>query len=135
MSSNDAAPKSRTWGPVISGRGTAPTYATVPATADTGHDWLVLASVCSCDGVAVTVMGRWESGTEEPGGEDEVTAVGPDWKPLAALVARELHDYTGLPVFARCTVAYARCREGDAALTTEAVEFMYALADEIGGAQ
>ncbi|TGA89423.1 hypothetical protein [Streptomyces sp. MZ04] len=37
MSSNDAAPKSRTWGPVISGRGTASLTSTVTDDADGGQ--------------------------------------------------------------------------------------------------
>src|SRR5690606_30709344 len=57
-------------------------------------NWLVIAAVCDCPGVAVTVMDNWQPGTEAPG-PGEMTATGPDWRTLVPYLARDLARETG----------------------------------------
>ena len=93
--------------------------------------YLVLAVVCDCGGVAVSVLdGCYERDNLEPG-EDEVLYVGPDWEPLVARAVQELHMQTGLPVLARCTAIYMSSklpdrREQELRLDDEVRRWLYA---------
>jgi len=92
-------------------------------------NWLVIAAVCDCPHVAVSVMDHWTPGSEgaDPG---ELTATGPDWRPLVRDLAVRLHRDTGLPISGMCTFVYVRDREQQAALCNDVTELVYALADE-----
>jgi len=91
-------------------------------------DWLVIASICDCDRVAVTVMDRWAPGTEAPD-PGERTAVGADWRPLVEQLARDLQRETGLPISGQCTVVHAQDPDQRQALASEATELVYAIAE------
>lgn len=91
-------------------------------------NWLAIAAVCDCPRVAITVMDNWTPGTEaaDPG---ELTATGPDWRPLVQDLAVRLHRDTALPISGMCTVAITRDRALQAALSKDVTEFVYAVAD------
>lgn len=90
--------------------------------------WLVIASICDCDRVAITVMEHWKPGTEaaDPG---EMTATGPDWRTLVPYLARDLHRASGLPISGMCTVVYVRDPEQHWPLRNEVTDLVYATAD------
>lgn len=91
-------------------------------------NWLVIAAVCDCPRVAVTVMDNWTPGTEAPG-PGEMTATGPDWRPLVPYLARALARETGLPISGMCTVVITRDREQHAQIANEVTALVYATAD------
>lgn len=96
--------------------------------ADTERRWLVIASICDCDRVAVTLMDRWQPGTE-CAGEDETTtiAVGDDWRYVVPSMAREHSRDTGLPISGQCTVTIADDPGGE--ISRQATALVYAAAD------
>jgi hypothetical protein len=90
--------------------------------------WLVIAAICDCDRVAITVMDHWAAGTEAPD-QCEMTAVGPDWRPLVPYLARDLHHASGCPISGMCTTVYVRDPEHQTALRDEVVRLVYATAE------
>lgn len=72
-------------------------------------DWLVLASICDCNHVAITVMepGAYDHNNTAPGA-GEVTLTGTDWRPLVVEAAQELHQqHPDCRISPMCTTAYA----------------------------
>lgn len=72
-------------------------------------DWLILASICDCNHVAITVMeaGTYPPDSIEPDGDLEVTRRGVDWHPLVIEAAQELHQrYPDCRISPMCTSAY-----------------------------
>lgn len=92
------------------------------------REWLVIAAICDCNKVAITVMDDYDPATTEAG-ENEATATGPNWRDLVPVVARDLMERTGLTLSGMCTVGSTEDPDARAALTTEAVNLVYALAD------
>lgn len=97
-------------------------------TATPAPEWLVIAAICDCNKVAITVMNNHDPANTEAG-EDEVTATGPNWQALVPVVAHDLMNRTGLTLSGMCTVGSTKDPDARAALTTEAVNLVYALAD------
>lgn len=97
--------------------------------ADTERRWLVIAAICDCARVAITLMDRWQPGTERAG-EDETTAiaVGDDWRYVVPSMAREHSRDTGLPISGQCTVTIADDPGGE--ISRQATALVYAVADE-----
>lgn len=93
-----------------------------------GREWLVIAAICDCNRVAITVMDDYDPANTEAG-DDEATATGPNWQALVPVVAHALMERTGLTLSGMCTVGSTKDPEARAALTTEAVNLVYALAD------
>ena len=91
--------------------------------------WLVIAAVCDCPRVAVTVMDHWTPGSEgaDPG---ELTATGPDWRPLVRDLAARLHRETGLPISGMCTNVFVRDNAQHWPLRNEVTELVYAVAEQ-----
>ena len=79
--------------------------------AETGAQWLVITSECDCGHVAVTVM---ETRVDDPNAsakaehDHEVVTYGDDWRELARQAATELHNRTGKPISAMCTVVFTQ---------------------------
>jgi hypothetical protein len=91
--------------------------------------WLVIAALCDCGHVAVTVMDDWTPGSDQAEHDHEVVVTGPDWRPLARYAAREVHRRTGLRISGMCTAVYCRDAQEQQALRSEATSFVYGLAD------
>jgi hypothetical protein len=93
--------------------------------------YLVVAALCDCGGVAVSVLdGCYDPSNLTPD-PDEVLLVGPDWRPLVTRAAGELQKSTGAKVLARCTVAMVPSRlpdhrEREFELTTAVTDLLYA---------
>lgn len=85
--------------------------------------YLVLAAICDCEGVAISVLDDCYDPHHLEPEENEVLYVGPDWQPLVTRAAAELHARTGLPVLARCTVVVS---QRQAQLTDEVTDALYA---------
>ena len=96
--------------------------------------WLVLAMICDCDLVALTIMNRahvadtdeaWSPGIDGAHPGSEVVMSGPDWRPLIVEAAKEMRDRSGRPISTLCTTASVgdavQCR----ALEEEASEILY----------
>lgn len=94
-------------------------------TTTTRPAWLAIAGICDCGGVAATLLGRWEPGTEDPEHDEEVTATGEDWRTAITNVVQELHTRTQLPILARCTVVHP----SDLQLSNAVSQHVYSLAD------
>jgi hypothetical protein len=93
---------------------------TAPITAD--RRYLVVASICDCGGVALSVLdGCYDPGNLTPD-ENEVLLRGTDWRPLVVRAARELQESTGVNVLARCSVAYASSSRPDQREVEDALE-------------
>lgn len=88
--------------------------------------WLVVAALCDCNRVAITVMDRWTPGTEAPD-PGERTAVGADWRPLAQRLALDLRQATGRPISAPCSTVIARDTDRRLQLAGELTELLYAI--------
>lgn len=93
--------------------------------------WLVIASICDCNRVAITVI---ENPSDlEPEDDGAVYANGPDWRALVPYAARALSTESGRPISGMCTVVYPRDSAQREAITTEAVNLVYATADAVAG--
>ena len=97
--------------------------------------WLVMASVCDCNKVAVTVMDApsdpetWQAGWDGADPMSEVVRVGEDWRPLAREAATEMAQRTSLMISACCTAVYVDEPQRPA-IENEVVSILYALIDE-----
>lgn len=94
-------------------------------------DCLVLASICGCDHVAISVFepGVADPTYNEPHSDLEVVLTGPDWRPLVVQAATELHQrYPDCRISPMCTSTYAADRSRDAgfALDELVTNAMYA---------
>jgi hypothetical protein len=100
--------------------------------------WLVMASICDCNKVAVTVMNApsdpetWKAGWDGADPMSEVVKVGEDWRPLVREAAMEMAQRTSLMIGACCTAVYVDDPQR-LAMENEVVPILYALIDE--GAQ
>jgi hypothetical protein len=71
--------------------------------------WLVVAAVCDCRKVAVTIMeapsdpATHVAGWDGVDPADEVVKAGDDWRVLVTEVATEMAERTGLPIGTCCT--------------------------------
>lgn len=92
------------------------------------REWLVIAAICDCNKVAITVMNNHDPANTEAD-DNEATATGPDWRTLVPAVASALQERTGLALSGMCTVASTRNPDARATVTTEATNLVYALAD------
>lgn len=93
--------------------------------------WLVIASICDCDRVAITAIEN--PADTEPEDDGAIYTTGPDWRPLVPYAARALNEASGRPISGMCTVVYPRESAQREALTTEAVNLVYATADAVAG--
>jgi hypothetical protein len=96
-------------------------------------DWLVVATVCDCNNVAVTIMDgsrlpddySWADASPE-----EIGLSGLDWRPLAIEAAGAMARRTGLLISPCCTVVAAGDDEPrQRAIENEASEILYPLQD------
>jgi hypothetical protein len=97
----------------------------------TTTEWLVIAAICDCGHVAITVMNNHDPDNTEPSSDEEITATGPDWRPLVPKVANALHDRTGCRISGMCSTVLVRRDHADQkpALLTELTNLVYATAE------
>ena len=71
-------------------------------------DWLVIAGLCDCNHVAMSIIHPdcFDPHASEPEGEYEAVARGADWAPLVAPLAVTVAERSGLPISAMCTAVY-----------------------------
>lgn len=101
--------------------------------ADTNHPWLVIAAVCECDKVAVTVMDAAacdQNASAEADGEHEIVATGTDWLPLVEQTAKAMAERSGVPISGQCTVVVARDQKQQQAIDDTATALLYRLQAE-----
>lgn len=91
--------------------------------------WLVIASICDCNKVAIAVIE--DPADIEPEDDNSVYVTGPDWRSLVPYAARALNEASGRPVSGMCTVGYPRDTQQRQAFTGEVVELVYATADAL----
>lgn len=106
--------------------------------AETGAQWIVIASICDCGHVALTIA---SADTLDPNAsadaehDEEVVVCGDDWRQLAITAAMTLHTATGHPISAMCTVVDTKDRDEWRArgmcspFEEEVTAFMYAELD------
>lgn len=95
-------------------------------------DWLVIASVCDCNKVALTLMSTDSfdpNASAEAAHDDEVVALCDDWPATAERLALEMHIRTGLRVSGPCSVVYAK--HDQERLGGELLDLAYRVADSL----
>lgn len=78
-------------------------------TTDTAADWMVVAGICDCNHVAISVLdgSRYDHNNIEPDA-NEVIRIGSEWRPLVVEAATLLHQQRPeCRVSPRCTATYA----------------------------
>jgi hypothetical protein len=77
--------------------------------------WLVLATICSCNKVAVTIMDRahvsdideaWAPGFDGADPDSQVVMSGPDWRPLIVEAAKQMRERSSLPISPGCSETF-----------------------------
>ncbi|MGW0805965.1 hypothetical protein [Nonomuraea sp. NPDC002799] len=98
---------------------------------DLAPGWLVIASVCDCPHVAITIMHTSAcdpNGSAEADG-DEIVLTGPGWRDLIEPAARALAARTGLRISAMCTTVMVKADQDKTAISNEATDLIYAMAE------